>query len=169
MKPEVFQERYLPLSSRLFSIAMAILGNAEDAEDAVQDTYLRLWERADRLGDVEQGEAYLSTMVRNVCLNKLRARRHETDVDETTELADNAATTAQEQLEKADDRSFWSKLLDHLSPRARRLVALRHVGEYSTHDIAQLTGDTEVNVRVALSRARRQLKEEYLRAQREAQ
>lgn len=169
MSPQAFQETYLPLTSRIYSIAMAILGNTEDAEDAVQDTFLRLWERADRLDGVERAEAFLCTTVRNVCLNKIRARRHETDVDEMPDLADPSDRTGQDRLTAADDRSFLGRLLGRLSPKARRVVTLRHVGEYATKEIATLTGDTDVNVRATLSRARRQLKEEYLRAMREAQ
>jgi len=167
MSPQTFQEKYLPLSSRLYSIALSILCNAEDAEDVVQDTYLRLYENVDKIERVANKEAYLCTMVRNACLNKLRSHHYETDMEEAEDTPDVADTTGQDRLEAADSRSFWTKLLGGLSPKARRIVTLRHIGEYSTHDIALLTGETDSNVRSTLSRARCQLKEAYLRTLRE--
>lgn len=160
MSPHAFQEQYLTLATRLYGVAFAILGNAQDAEDAVQDAYIRLWKCIDRLDDVRSSEAFFVTTVRNVCLNSLRGRSRETDFEGIDDVAD---TPARDPADETESHSFWQRALGHLAPKARRIVTLRHIGEYSTHDIADITGETETNVRSTLSRARRQLREEYQR------
>lgn len=154
MRPEDFNAQYLRQARRLYSVAYHILGNAEDAEDAVHDAYIRLWERAERLPDVQSAEAFFATAVRNVCLNTLRGRHGQVALDAAGEVPDAP------QAEPAD-RSLWRRVLAGLSPKARRIVTLRHLGEYATRDIALLTGETETNVRSILSRSRTTMRDAY--------
>lgn len=163
------ESTYLQQLPRLYSVAVALLQNVEDAEDAVQDTYVRLWQRADRgfeVTDVERGEAYLFTTLRNLCYDRLRERQLRGGELQAAELTDDAAELAEDlpSDQPSSQPSFWNRLLARLQPKAARIFRLRHLGELSTHDIAQLTGETESNVRSTLSRARQQLKAEYRRA-----
>ena len=64
-------------------------------------------------------------------------------------------------MEHRETHGLLKRLLARLSPRSRRVIALRHVGECSFHDMAEITGETEVNLRMILSRARRQLRAAY--------
>lgn len=167
---KTLRETYLKQLPRLYSVAVTLLQNVEDAEDAVQDTYVRLWQRADRgfeVTDVERGEAYLFTTLRHLCYDRLKERGRQQDEVEADEVADDLIETDDDQ--PSSHPSFWNCLLARLQPKAARIVRLRHLGELSTRDIAQLTGETESNVRSTLSRARQQLKAEYRRALNERQ
>jgi RNA polymerase sigma factor (sigma-70 family) len=90
----------------------------------------------------------------------LRARRSELQVEAVAEqVADGQAGTAK----RFEDRESLASAMQGLSSRDRRIVALRHVAGRSTAEIAALTGETETNVRVVLSRTRRKPKEEHLK------
>lgn len=160
MTQHEFQEKYLPFARRLFRTAAALMGNVQDAEDAVQETYLKLWREASRLAAMEQPEAYFAAVLRHVCINMLRSRRSEMQVETMADHMPDAQVGA---AERFDNRESLALALRSLSPRDRRIVALRHVAERSTAEIAALTGETETNVRVVLSRTRRKLKEEHLK------
>lgn len=160
MTQHEFQEKYLPFARRLFRTAAVLMGNVQDAEDAVQETYLKLWREASRLAAMEQPEAYFAAVLRHVCINMLRSRRSEMQVEM---VADHMPDVQVGAAERFDNRESLALALRSLSPRDRRIVALRHVAERSTAEIAALTGETETNVRVVLSRTRRKLKEEHLK------
>lgn len=147
-------ERYLRIAPVLYRIAFSVLRNAQDAEDAVQDTYLRALAEAGRLNLMRNAEAYLATVVRHVSLNMLRQRRDITGPVEEVELP--APGGAADALEARDE---LQALLGSLPEHQRRVLLLRHVGEYSFADIAALTGQTETAVRMQISRSRRQLRD----------
>lgn len=158
MSTQDFQKRFLPLAGRLYATAFTLLRNSGDAEDAVQDTYLRAWQQAEALRAMERPEGFLLTTLRHICLDKLRLRREEGDVEEENPPPGQwpAAPPADGRLEAGDQLRY---LLAQLPPRARRIVRLRHIGAYSTQEISRLTGETEANVRVILSRARQKLRQ----------
>jgi|GEM_PF-257097 len=162
MNTQSFEQKYLQLTPRLYSVAFSVLGNAEDAEDAVQETFARLWEKRNELERMENAEGYFMTTLRHISLNMLRNRRAAADIAEAHNApTDIDATTAQAEMEHRETHGLLKRLLARLSPRSRRVVALRHVGECSFHDMAEITGETEVNLRMILSRARRQLRAAY--------
>lgn len=157
MTQQEFQHKYLPLAPQFYRRALALLGNAQDAEDAVQDTYLKLWNQSERLEELERPEAFMQTVLRNVCLNMLRDRH----------MAESELATADNMPEEGDSigrieqQGTLRLLLDSLSPKARCIVTLRHLGDYSFKEIASLTSESESNIRMILSRARRFLRERY--------
>lgn len=159
MRPEVFQEKYLPLTPSLFKVAMNILNNQQDAEDAVQETFLRVWGRAERVDRMEKPESFFFTILRNICVDVLRRRQYDAGEEAMQDVADAA-----KEYGEGEEPGMLRRLLRTLTPRARKVITLRHIGEYSTRDIAKLTGDSETSVRAMLSRARHQLRDEYLKA-----
>ena len=74
MTGQEFSERYLPLGEGLFRVAYALLGAEADAEDALQDLYVKLWNDRDTLDHVHNPRAYSITLLRNLCLDRLRAK-----------------------------------------------------------------------------------------------
>lgn len=156
MTQQEFQNKYMPLAPQFYRRALALLGNAQDAEDAVQDTYLKLWDQSARLNMLESPEAFMQTVLRNVCLNMLRDRRPENGLEATDNLPEEGG-----RMERMEQRNTLRMLLDRLTPKARRMVTLRHVGDYSFAEMAALTGESETNIRTILSRARRFLRGQY--------
>ncbi len=137
---------------RLYRTAFAILGNAADAEDAVQEVYLRLWEQADRVEGMENPEQYFRVTLRHLCITMLRQRREDLALED---VQDEIPTAEEPQPSRLS--ILLHGALSALNPKARRIVTLRHVGDCSIKHIAELTGETEVNIRAILSRTRRRL------------
>jgi len=158
MHPQEFQQRYLPYAERLYRLALLLLNNTQDAEDAVQETFLKIWSRAEKLEGMERPEAYFATTLRHICLNMLRDKRPAGELKEADNLPDESVST-----DRSDHRDLLTLLLSQLSPKPRQLLTLRLYGNYSTREMAGIIGETEANTRSILSRARRYLREQYLK------
>lgn len=157
MNAEQFQQRFLPLQQRLYRQALALLGNETDAEDAVQDTYLKLWQQADRVGQMEQAERFFVQTLRNVCLNKIRSRRSTAGIETLSNRADEDDTELRERLLN-EDRLRLRKAISQLLPKARSMLTMFYFSQMSSQQIAEALGETDANVRSTLSRARAQLR-----------
>ncbi|MFV2208988.1 sigma-70 family RNA polymerase sigma factor [Actinomadura sp. LOL_016] len=146
---------------RLASLAYRLLGSAADAEDAVQDAFLR-WQAADR-GLIEVPEAWLTTIVTNLCLDRLRSARARRErpvgawlpepLLEGDPMLDPAATV--EQRESVSLAVLT--IMEHLSPVERAVYVLREAFSYGHAEIAGILGVTESASQQHLHRARRRV------------
>ena len=157
MNHETFLHKYLRLTPQLYRVALRLVGNAQEAEDMVQDTFVKVWDRRDQLGDEANIEAYFQVALRHVCINQLRSRHEEVIIEDEIMVSDESDRTGR----VTESDTLLHRLFSKLTPKAQRVMGLRHVGEYSTRDIAQITGESEENVRSILSRSRRQLRQAY--------
>jgi RNA polymerase sigma-70 factor, ECF subfamily len=153
-------ETHAELRPLLFSIAYRMLGSVAEAEDVVQDAYLR-WQRALAAGtEVASPKAYLTAVTTRLAIDQLRAARTRREsyvgpwLPEPL-LAGTEADVA-EHAEMADSLSMaFLVLLETLSPVERAVFLLREVFEYGYDEIAQIVGKSEVNCRQIFARARR--------------
>lgn len=160
MTPESFKRTFLPLGEKLYRVALRILMNPQDAEDAVQDTYVRMWELRSKLERMEKAEAYFMETLKNCCFSSLRDRHEEVELEEgAAACLDEAA-----EPEAASGDEIIGRLIGRLPARARTIVSMRHVALLEMKEIADLTGESEANVRAILSRSRRKLREQYVKA-----
>lgn len=144
----------------LYAVAFRIMGDSARAEDMVQDTYMKLWERRDGLDAVDNREAYCMTVLRNVCLDELRRPGHNGEpLDAVADIADPAMAT--EGVEGRDELRLLHALIDRLPDNQAKVFRLRDLGGYSFDEIGQATGLGNVNIRVLLSRARKKLREQF--------
>jgi RNA polymerase sigma-70 factor (TIGR02957 family) len=164
VKVEAFEE----LRPRAFAIAYRMLGSVSEAEDVVQEAYLRL-HRAEQEGErIESPRAYLSTVVTRLAIDQLRSARarRETYVGEWLPeplLVDPEADPARH-AEVADSLSLaFLVLLESLSPEQRAVFLLREVFDYPYDRIAEIVGKSEDNVRQLAVRARRHVEERRVR------
>ncbi|MEU2394138.1 RNA polymerase sigma-70 factor [Streptomyces sp. NPDC007369] len=143
--------------SRMFGIAYRMLGSAGEAEDTVQDAWLR-WSAADR-ADVEHPGAWLAKAVTHLCLNRLtsaRARREEYVGPWLPEpvLTDGGALGPLESAEQRDSVSMaLLVLLEQLTPVERAVYVLREAFAYGHREIAGLLDLSEANCRQLYRRA----------------
>jgi RNA polymerase sigma-70 factor (TIGR02957 family) len=154
---------------RLFWLAYRLLGSASEAEDAVQDAYLRL-HSADA-GVIESLPAWLTKVVTNLCLSRLtsaRARREVYPGPWLPEpvLTDDRTLGPQETAEQRESVSIaLLSLMEQLSPTERAAFVLREAFAYSHFEIAETLEMSEVNVRQLYRRARQRLGEPRRRFQ----
>lgn len=147
--------------SRLASLAYRLLGSASDAEDAVQDAFLR-WQAADR-DRIEVPEAWLTKIVTNLCLDRLRsarARRERTAGAWLPEplLQGDPMLGPADTFEQHESLSLAVlALMEHLSPRERAVYVLREAFSYGHAEIAEILDITESASQQHLHRARRRL------------
>lgn len=142
----------------LFGIAYRMLGSVMDAEDVVQEAYLR-WERADR-ERVESPRAFLSTIVTRLSIDALREakRRREVYVGEWLPEPLMTGRDPRESAELADSLSTaFLVLLESLSPPERAAFLLREVFGYDYRELADVLETTDVNCRQMVSRAKARL------------
>jgi RNA polymerase sigma-70 factor (ECF subfamily) len=165
------------LRPRAFAIAYRMLGSVSEAEDVVQEGFLRL-HRAGQQGErIESPRAYLSTVVTRLAIDQLRSARarRETYVGEwlPEPLVTGPEDDPARQAEVADSLSLaFLVLLESLSPEQRAVFLLREVFDYPYDRIGEIVGKTEANVRQLAVRARRHVEEgrtrfDASRAQRE--
>jgi RNA polymerase sigma-70 factor (ECF subfamily) len=125
--------------ARLFKLAYRMLGSIGDAEDAVQDLYLR-WRRVEE--DIKAPEAWLVTACTRLCLDRLRAAKRERATYEGPWLPEPiviAAGDASADLERADDMTMAMLLvLERLTPRERAAYILREAFDYDYSEIGDV-------------------------------
>jgi RNA polymerase sigma-70 factor (TIGR02957 family) len=147
---------------RLFGIAYRMLGSAVDAEDVLQDAWLR-WQGVDH-ADVADPPAFLARTVTNLCLTGLTSARARREVyvgpwlPEPVLTGDGAGggLGPLETVEQRDSVSFaLLTLMERLPPAERAAYVLREAFAYSPREVAELIGTTEANARQLHSRARR--------------
>lgn len=135
----------------LFRIALITLGNASDAEDAVQDTLIKYMQKAPKFGEREHEKAWLLKVVSNTCKDALRFRsRHQTvDIEEIKEFS-----------KEASDTGILEALMN-LPEKFRVVLTLYYVEEYSIETIAKVIGRTTSAVKMRLQKGRKLLEEIY--------
>ena len=143
-------EAHRPL---LFSIAYRMLGSASEAEDVVQDAWLRA--RQDEHADVRSPRAYLTTIVTRLCIDHLRSAERTRMEYPGPWLPEPLAEPNQESVELASSlTTAFLVLLEQLTPTERAVFLLREVFELDFDEIATNVGKSEANTRQILARAR---------------
>lgn len=160
---KIFEELYQRLGDRMKSIAWNHLGNRSDAEDAVQETFLKVH----RAARTYSGEASFSTWVFrilvNTCYDVLRKRRRrieETSIDETFETAERTAPNTDDAK-----RMTLRKMLGELTEQRRAVFTLFEIEGLSHAEIADILGITEGNSKWILFATKKELQEKWKRSQ----
>ena len=158
-------EIYEPLRPLLFSIAYRMLGTVSDAEDIVQEAFLRYHRAAAGRDGVDSPKAFLSAVTTRLCIDHLRSARlrREAYVGEWLPeplLTDTAAPDPAGAAEQADSLSMaFLLLLERLTPVGRAVFLLHDVFGYGYDEIAGIVGKSEDNCRQLALRARRRVGE----------
>ena len=161
MEIEGFRESILPLRNKLTGIAISILHNADDAEDAVQETYLRLWKNRNELSKHPNIGGYAALIVKNICIDKLRRKRECVSVEqlECASGSSNPHVIAEEK----DNSRIIGMIIDTLPELQKNILMMRDVEGYELNEIAEITASSVAAVTVNLSRARKKVREKFLK------
>ena len=151
----------LPLKDKLFRLALRITLNRAEAEDIVQDTLIRVWNKRDEWQTLESVEAYCLTVTRNLAID--RSQRKEAQnmelTPETQELTDGV--TPDRQMERDEQLHLIHRLVNELPEKQRTIFQLRDIEGKSYKEIAEIMGLTEEQVKVNLFRARQRIRLKY--------
>ena len=161
MGSEEFNKVWLPLAERFFRVAFHILESEAEAQDAVQDLFVKLWKRRDTLGDVNNPLALGLTMIKNLCLDRVRSASRSRTIHPAPETL--ASVTAPDELLdegliKRENLERIRECMVRLPEKQRKVLEMRIFENMPYSEIALRTGLSEINVRVKLSEARKKLK-----------
>jgi RNA polymerase sigma-70 factor (TIGR02957 family) len=151
------------LRPRLQGIAYRMLGSSAEAEDLVQDTWLR-WHEADTAG-LDSSEAWLVSVTTRLAIDRLRSakiqREHYVGTWLPEPLMSEAPVSPEQLLERVDDVSMaFMTLLERLAPEARAAYLLREVFDADYGEVAEALGKTEPACRQLVHRAKAQLQDQ---------
>ena len=164
MNQREFLETVLPFKDKVFRLAKRLLVSSDEAEDATQELYFKLWKNKSKIEQYENVEAYAMMMTKNYCLDQLKSKRasnltlvHSNYKDEAAEL--------ETKVEFKDSSRIIKKMMNDLPEKQRMIVQLRDVENYEYHEIGKIMGMEPTAIRVALSRARKTLREKFIKKQ----
>lgn len=161
MKEISFRNDILPLKDKLYRLALRITLDSAEAEDIVQDTMIRVWNKRDEWAQFNSIEAFCLTVARNLAID--RSQKSEAQnielTTETQEMSDGS--TPERQLERSEQMDLVQKLINELPEKQRTIIQLRDIEEKSYKEIADVMQLTEDQVKVTLFRARQRIKAKY--------
>ncbi len=157
MKQQEFITLIKPFKDKLFRLAKRMLVSNEEAEDATQEVLLKLW-KADTT-KFKSVEAMAMTMTKNYCLDQLKAKRSDNISLVHSNYSDNSSL--EKQVIAKDDLNIVEKIINNLPEQQRIIVQLREIEEYEFAEIAKIVDMNETAIRVALSRARKTIREKF--------
>lgn len=157
-----FKKEVLPLRERLILYAERLLENKGDAEDIIQDVFLKLWHMRDKLDEYVSVYALSVTMTKRLCLNRLKInQREQEDLNEFILIDENLSPDIQ--LEQKDNVAQVMRIIDQLPDLQQATLRMKHVDGLEIDEIAALTGSSPESIRMNLSRARKKVKEIFFK------
>jgi RNA polymerase sigma-70 factor, ECF subfamily len=166
MSEKEFENIVLKSARRLYSCAFRILQTKEDAEDAVQETFLKLWKMRAGLEKYDSIEALSVTIVRNHCLDIIRKRKPVIPVSNSSVgSASDGLPTPFEVLRGTETADLIDSILNRMPSNYSELIRMRDIEGLDYDKIAEALRQNINNVRVTISRARKMLRDEYRRVE----
>ncbi|CAM3423902.1 RNA polymerase sigma factor [Flavobacterium longum] len=154
-----------PFKDKVFRMAKRLLVSTEEAEDATQEVLVKLWNKNDSLDQYNSVEALAMTMTKNYCLDQLKSKRASNLKIVHNNFTDREAPL-QKQIEDSDTWNWVEKIIGTLPEQQKLIVQMRDIEQYDYEEIAKILEMNETAVRVALSRARKTIRETMIKAHR---
>ncbi|MDX9883019.1 MAG: sigma-70 family RNA polymerase sigma factor [Prolixibacteraceae bacterium] len=160
-----FKLHVLPVSNKLLRFAVQFLKDEEQAKDAVQDVFLKLWQKRDGLAKVENMEAFAMRILRNRCLDIIRLNRFVPVEDDKLRRLSGEKSDPDREMDLSETALLVRDAIGKLPEVQRQVMWLRDIEQMDYEEIAGIT-DLEINaLRVNLSRARKKVRDELLKYQ----
>lgn len=162
MKNISFRNNVLPLKNVLYRLALRITLSHEEAEDIVQDTLIKVWDKRDSWDDIDSIEAFSMTICRNLSLDRIKKHENLNDSVEEKQIdsPDNASNPFEDTLQQ-DRINLVRNLVNALPEKQRSCMQLRDFEGKPYKEIAGILGITEEQVKVNIFRARQTVKERF--------
>lgn len=162
MKNISFRNDVLPLKDALYRLALRITLSHEEAEDIVQDTLIKVWDKRESWNEIESIEAYSITICRNLALDRIKKHDNLNDSleERQTESPDTSSTPFEDTLQQ-DRIELVRNLVNALPEKQRSCMQLRDFEGKPYKEIANILGISEEQVKVNIFRARQTVKERF--------
>ena len=157
-----FNDLVRQLNRNLYGYAFRILRNQEEAEDAVQEVFIKLWNLGSKIDEYNSIGELATTMVKNFCIDQLRKKKHliqNENIQQDFIKADTASPY--EIIERRESENILDHIIDQLPNIYKEVIELREIEGLSYEEIAARTEQNINTLRVTLSRARKIIREEF--------
>lgn len=162
MELETFKKTVVPLREKLLAYTCKLAGDQVEAEDIVQEVFLKLWSIRNKLDEYQSVEALAVKIAKNKVLDEFR--RHTNDRLETENTNHFFTTTNPGQLvEEKETVEYIRVFIKALPTLQQTIIQMKDVEGYELSEIAEITGTQIEAVRVNLSRARKKIREQLIR------
>ena len=163
MKTISFQSDILPLKNELFRMALRITQNREEAEDVVQETMIKVWNKRNSWDQIENITTFCFTICRNLAVDKTRYMGNQTlSLENEIDPSDESHhANPEEQTVQRDRIRVVRQLINQLPEKQRSCMQLRDIEGKSYKDIAAILEISEEQVKVNIFRARQTIKEKF--------
>ncbi len=161
MNQKEFLETVLPCKDKLYRLAKRLLVSNDEAEDAVQEVFLKLWNWREKIENYRSPEAFAITMTKNYCLDRLKSRQASNlkIVHNNYQNSENIERT----IEGNEGVELVFKIMETLPEKQKMIMQLRDIEQFEFSEIAQMLEINETAIRVALSRARKAVREQLIK------
>ena len=161
MDAREFKQRFMPHYRLLYRVAYHLTGNAQDAEDLLQDLYLKLWQKRDDLPDETINDAYLATMMRNLFVDQRRLKHVDASAELKNEDGPPDERSLDRQIDARDEVRQMEGLISELSERDAKIIQMHLVDDRSYEEIERDTGLSQGNIRIIVMRTKKKLKQQF--------
>ena len=164
MELETFKRTVIPLRDKLLAYTLKLAREHVDAEDIVQDVFLKLWSVRDKLDDYQSVEALALTVTKNKVLDELK-RHHAESLENIVPIALNDYKTTQDPesiTEQNDTIGYIKRFIEALPSLQQTIIRMKDIEGYELSEIAEITGAHIETIRVNLSRARKKVREQLI-------
>ncbi|GAB5552167.1 MAG: RNA polymerase sigma factor [Saprospiraceae bacterium] len=158
MTTELFKKDILPVKDKLYRLALRMLTNPAEAQDAVQEVLLKLWQQGDALQKIDNLEAWAMRITKNWCLDKLRSKHRRTEDLDQAPVQTDGSPSPQQKLEKKETYKKVHQLIQKLPEKQMMVVQLRDIEGMTYKEIEQTIDMPQNQIKVNLFRARQKLK-----------
>lgn len=157
-----FRDDILPLKDKLFRLALRITFDRAEAEDIVQDTMIRVWNKREEWSQFESVEAYCLTVARNLAIDRSQKKEAQNQgITPEMEEDVSGASGPYDKLVNEERIQIIHRLINELPQKQRLIMQMRDIEGASYKEIAKVLNLTEEQVKVNLFRARQKVKQQY--------
>ena len=153
----------MPHYKLLYRVAYHLTGNAQDAEDLLQDMYLKLWQKRDDLPNEAMKEAYLVTMMRRLFIDQRRLKHIDASAELKEELSPPDERSLDHQMDTKDEAQQMEGLISELPERDGKIIRMHLIEDRSYEEIEQDTGLSQGNIRIIVMRTKQKLKQQFIK------
>ena len=161
MNAEEFKQRFMPYHRMLYRVAFSLTGNVLDAEDLLQDTFMRMWQKREQLTSALVNEAYLIIMMRNLHLDRLRVKTLDTSIPLESVCMVSDPNRPDDKAERRNEAFLMKELIEHLPQKEKDIIRMYLLEELSYEEMEACTGMKQGNLRQIVLRTRNKLKEQF--------
>lgn len=151
----------MPFKDKVYRLAKRLLVSKEEAEDATQEVLLKLWKQKNKISQFKSVEAFSMTMTKNFCFDKLKSKQAQ-NLKIVHSNYEDKQTPLHKQVEFIDSVNWVARIIENLPQQQKIIIQLRDIEGYDLDEIAKMLDMNNTAVRVALSRARKTIREQLI-------